>query len=58
MGLLGACSLGKNAAAEMMVRDILPLDELVRQITLPELPQQLRANYLCVLREAYLETEP
>ena len=57
VGLLGACSLGKNAAAEMMVRDILPLDELVRQITLPELPQQLRANYLCVLREAYLETE-
>ena len=57
VGLLGACALGRNAAAEMMVRDLLPLDELIRQITMPGLPMQLRANYLCVLREAYLETE-
>ena len=39
------------------MRDLLPLDELIRQITMPGLPMQLRANYLCVLREAYLETE-
>ena len=34
----------------LQVRDILPLDELIRQITMPELPQQLRANYLFVPR--------
>lgn len=57
VGLLSQCCTGKNAQGEMLVRELLPLSDLVQQCLLPELTPALRANYMLLLDEAYLDTD-
>ena len=57
IGLLGTLVTGiDNPNIEQMVRETLPLDEVVSHLLLTDLPTPLRANYLRLLDEAYLVT--
>ena len=56
VGLLGDCAVGLNATAEMLVRELVSLTDLMKQLVLPELPLPLRSDYLILFTEAYLLT--
>jgi hypothetical protein len=57
IGLLGTAVVGENAAAESVVRELLPLDDLVEHLLAPNLPTTLKTNLMLVLNEAYFVTE-
>ena len=58
VGLLSQGCTGKNAQGEMLVRELLPLSDLVQQCLLPELTPALRANYMLLLDDCLLYTSP
>ena len=57
LGLLAQCAAGKPGMLEMRVRDLLPLQEVVTNLMLPELTLHLRAAYLAILDQAWLDTD-
>jgi hypothetical protein len=57
IGLLGISVVGTYAAAEIAVRELLPLDDLVEHLLSENLPTMLKANYMLVFCEAYLVTQ-
>ena len=52
VALICDCACGLNATAEMLVRELVPLADLMRHLVLPELPVALRADYLGAPRPA------
>ena len=57
IALLGECPKGQCVAAESLVRDMLPISDLLDNLIQLDLPLSLRANYLRVLDNAYLQSE-
>jgi len=57
VGLLGTLVTGiNNPNIEQMVRETLPMDDVVANLLLPDLPTPLVVSYLRLLDEAYLVT--
>ena len=57
LNLLAACCLGKSAIVELVVRDLVPLSEMMAHLLDANLTPELHASYLCLFSEAYLLTE-
>ena len=57
INLLGECAVGYNAPAEILVRDLLTLEEVMAQMFETNLPLELRGAYLNIFTEAYLITD-
>jgi len=54
IGLLASCSRGACTSSKAMVREMVPLANLIRHLKQDNLPLPLRSNFLRVLNNAYL----
>ena len=57
VGLLATITIGENAAVEGIMREFVPLPELVENLLIADLPIALRGNYVRLFFEAFLRTE-